>query len=78
MSQRYFTWQVPSFLGAWLFFVGLFFIPSEVVHGLRVDVLAAPSSARLPTNAALDRCSTAKFRVGGCVVRRSPHRKPER
>jgi hypothetical protein len=40
MSQRYFTWQVLSFLGAWLFFVGLFFLPSDKLLGLRVDVLA--------------------------------------
>jgi hypothetical protein len=40
MSQRYFTWQVLSFLGAWLFFVGLFFIPSDVVLGLPMNVLA--------------------------------------
>lgn len=35
MSQCYFTWQVLSFLGGWLFFIS-----SEVMLGLRVDVLA--------------------------------------
>lgn len=40
MSQRYFTWQVLSYLGGLLFFVGLFFLPSDKLLGLRVDVLA--------------------------------------
>lgn len=40
MSQRYFTWQVLSFSGGLLFFVGLFFLPSDKLLGLRLDVLA--------------------------------------
>ncbi len=40
MYQPYFTWQVLSFLGGLLCFVGLFFIPSDLLVGVPANVLA--------------------------------------
>jgi hypothetical protein len=40
MYQPYFTWQVLCFLGGLLCFVGLFFIPSDLLLGVPANVLA--------------------------------------
>jgi hypothetical protein len=40
MPPHYFTWQVLSFVGGLLCFVGLFFVPSDFLLGVPANVLA--------------------------------------